>query len=312
MTGLQVLKNTAMEAALRTLVPRPSIVNTEWKVDAHELSDVSIEWPTTYQWPDARIWVDTLLAGFKKRVHVKFAPIAQPYRGVVNFRFIRREKANEVIVDYSDYPEINEEAAARCPVYFKMQHLRDGYARANVLPGGYVSDSRSIYLWLSRLRRMRDRRQFDFDVYGRFSTEFAAATRRRAVELLSAQKSFRFEGGLKKVKYLDFLKEIARAKVCIDLPGEGDFCFRLVNYLAVGACVVGPRHRTVLNAQLVDGVHIAYTKDDLSDLVELCQFYLENAEAREAMCRSSRDFFEKYLHVDNLTAYYLRACLDGC
>ena len=128
--------------------------------------------------------------------------------------------------------------------------------------------------------------------------------------MLREQTEFRFEGGLKKVGYLEFLKEVARSKVCIDLPGEGDFCFRLINYLAVGACVVGPRPRNVLNAPLLDRVHVAYTKDDLSDLVEVCRFYVENEEAREEMCRAGRDFFEKNLHMDNLTAYYLRSCLD--
>jgi hypothetical protein len=310
LSGLQTLRDRAVETALRTLVAGPSVENEEWRVEPEELKEVSIRWPSVYQWPTARLWVETLLYGLKKRVRVEPAPLQQPYRGTVIFQFVLRGRAHDVALDYSDYPEINEESARRAAVYFKMQHLRAGYGRENVLPGGYVCDSRKIYLHLARLRRLRDRREFEFDVYGRFSTEFARGTRRRAVEILSKQNVFGFEGGLKKVKYLEFLKEAARARVCIDLPGEGDFCFRLINYLAVGACVVGPRHRTVLNAPLVDGLHIAHTKDDLSDLVEVCRFYVENEEAREEMCRASRAFFERHLHADNLTAYYLRSCLD--
>ena len=162
----------------------------------------------------------------------------------------------------------------------------------------------------ARLRRLRDARNFQFDVYGRFSTEFAGETRRRAIELLSDQNQFRFEGGLRKVKYLDFLKEIARAKICIDLPGEGDLCFRLINYLAVGACIIGPPPRTTLHAPLVDRVHLAYAKPDLSNLIDVCSYYLENDDAREEMSRNSRRFFDEYLHKDNLAAYYLRSCLD--
>jgi hypothetical protein len=310
LNGLHTLRDRAVEAALRTLAAGPSVVNREWEVSPEELKDVTIRWPSTYPWPTARLWVDTLLYGLRKRVRVELAPLAQAYRGTLIFQFVVRGKSQDAAIDYSDYPEINEESVERCRVYFKMQHLREGYGRENVLPGGYVCDSRKIYLHLPRLRRLRDRRAFDFDVYGRFSTEFAGETRRRAVELLREQTAFRFEGGLKKVKYLEFLKEIARARVCIDLPGEGDFCFRLINYLAVGACVVGPQPRNVLNAPLLDRVHVAYTKDDLSDLVEVCRFYVENEEAREEMCRASRDFFEKNLHMDNLTAYYLRSCLD--
>jgi hypothetical protein len=310
LNGLQTLRDRAVETALRTLAAEPSLPNDAWAVAPEELREVSILWPERYQWPAASQWVDTILYALKKRVRVEFGALPHAYRGTVLFRLGWRGKSHDVAIDYSDYTDISEECAERCAVYFKMQHLREGYGRASVLPGGYVPGGRKIYLHLRRLQRLRDRREFDFDVYGRFSTEFAGETRRRAAEILSSQAAFRFGGGLKKVKYLDFLKEIARARVCIDLPGEGDFCFRLINYFAVGACVVGPRPRTVLNAPLLDRVHVAYTKDDLSDLVEVCRFYVENDREREEMCRASRRFFEQNLHADNLAAYYLRSCLD--
>ena len=310
LNGLQTLRDRAVEAALRTLAAGPSLPNEAWAIAPEELREVSILWPSQYQWPAASYWVDTILYALRKRVRVEFGPLPHNYRGTVLFQLSLRGKTHDVAIDYSDYPDINEESAARCAVYFKMQHRREGYGRANVLPGGYVPGGRKLYLHLRRLQRLRDRREFDFDVYGRFGAEFAAAQRRRAAELLSSQTEFRFEGGLKKVKYLDFLKEVAHSKVCIDLPGEGDFCFRLINYFAVGACVVGPRPRNVLNAPLLDRVHVAYTRNDLLDLVEVCRFYVENEAAREEMCRASRRFFEQYLHADNLAAYYLRSCLD--
>ena len=310
LSGLQTLRDRAVEAALRTLAAGPSLPNQAWAIAPEELREVSILWPSQYQWPAASQWVDTILYALRKRVRVEFGPLPHTYRGTVLFQLSLRGEPHDVAIDYSDYTDISEECAGRCAVYFKMQHLREGYGRENVVPGGYVPGGRKLYLHLRRLQRLRDRREFDFDVYGRFSVEFAGETRRRAVEILSSQTEFRFEGGLKKVKYLDFLKEVARARVCIDLPGEGDLCFRLINYMAVGACVVGPRPRAVLNAPLVDRVHVAYTKEDLSDLVEVCRFYVENEEAREQMCRASRRFFEQNLHADNLAAYYLRTCLD--
>jgi hypothetical protein len=308
--GLQTLRERAAELALIGLTQPPSVTNERWSVAPEELREVSIRWPETYQWPTARLWVDQLLYGFKQRVRLESAPLPQPYKGTVLFQLIVRNRPHDVAIDYSDYPEINEESVARCPVYFKMQHLRAGYGHKNVLPGGYVTDSRKIYLNLQRLRRIRDRRDFAYDVYGRFSTEFAGETRRRAVEILGAQEDFKFEGGMTKVSYANFLKDVARARICIDLPGQGNFCFRLINYFAVGACVVAARHGNILNAPLVDRVHIAYARDDFSDLIELCKFYLENDQAREAMCLKSRQFFEENLHKDNLTTYYLRSCLD--
>src|SRR5262245_10792850 len=307
---LHTFRDRAVEAALQSFGASAPVVNQRWQVSSEELDDVVIRWPANYQWPTARLWVDPILYGFKSRVRVDFRDLCQPYRGTVVFQFVINGRPHDVAIDYSDYAEVNPESAARCSLYFKMQHSRAGYEAPNVLPGGYVCGSRKIYLHLARLRRLREARNFQYEVFGRFSTEFAAETRRRAVELLTNQNEVRFEGGLKKVKYLDFLKEVARAKICIDLPGEGDLCFRLINYLAVGACVVGPPPGNVLHAPLVDRVHVAYTRPDLSDLVDVCSYYLGHDEAREEMCRRSRRFFDEYLHKDNLTAYYLRHCLD--
>ena len=307
--GMQTLRDRAIEVALQNFASGVN-ANADWTLAPEELSDLVIRWPASYQWPTARLWVEPILRGFKEHLRVKFTELPQPYRGTVIFQFVVGDKAYDVAIDYSDYPEVNLESATRCSLYFKMQHSSEGYEFDHVIPGGYVCASRKIYLHLSRLRRLRDRREFAFDVYGRFNPEYSGATRRRAVKLLSEQKHFQFEGGLKKVNYLDFLKEIARARVCIDLPGEGDLCFRLINYLAVGACVVGPRPRTVLHAPLLDRVHVAYVRDDLSDLVKVSQYYLENDDAREEMCLNSRRFFDQYLHPTNLSAYYLRSCLD--
>jgi len=308
---IQTLRDKAVGVALHTFAPGAPVMNEAWTVTPEELDDVVIRWPSAYQWPTAGLWVDTILYGLRDRARVEFVPLPQPYRGTVIFQFVLRSKTHDIAIDYSDYSEVNQESVTRCALYFKMQYLREGYGFENVIPGGYVCDGRKIYLHLSGLRRLRERGEFDFDVYGRFSTEFAGGTRRRAVELLSEQKLFRFEGGLKKVKYLEFLKDVARAKVCIDLPGEGDLCFRLINYLAVGACIVGPRPRTVLHVPLVDRVHVAYTKDDLSDLLDICRYYVGDDAAREEMCLNSRRFFDQFLHKDNLTAYYLRSCVDS-
>lgn len=136
---------------------------------------------------------------------------------------------------------------------------------------------------------------------------FAREVREKAVRLLNDQREFAYQGGLRKVRYSQSLIEASRAKVCIDLPSNSDFCFRLIDYLSVGACIVGPRHGTMLPVPLEDGKHIAFTKPDLSDLVSLCRHYLEHPVEREAMRRNSREYFDSYLHREQLAAYYLSA-----
>jgi hypothetical protein len=172
-----------------------------------------------------------------------------------------------------------------------------------------VNASRDFYKHLGWLRALQDRSEPRFDVYGRFGAQFATETRRKAVGLLEKQTSFRYEGGLKTVRYSRFLKEAALSEVCIDLPGNGDFCFRLIDYLAVGACVIALRHRTTLPAPLLDREHIVYTKDDLSDLVDLCRYYLDHPQERKRIRAAGRSYFDRYLHREQLARYYLHEAL---
>lgn len=254
--------------------------------------------------------METLLIEFRRRVRVTFIDLPQPYRGTVLTQFVKNNKVFDVAFDYSDYSDLIEESVSRSAVYFKLQFLREGYNRENVIPGGFVPDSWRLYWHLQKLRKLRDRKNFDFDVCGRFSLDYAREIRRRAVETLQNQNKFGFEGGLKKVKYDEFLREIARAKICLDLPGNGAFCHRLINYLAVGACLVAYPHQTRLHVPLENRKHVVYCREDFSDLIEICEFYLKNEAAREEMCAASREFFDLNLHKANLANYYLRTCLN--
>lgn len=252
-----------------------------------------------------------LLYSFRKLVKVEIADdIPQPYKGTVMFQFINKGKVRDVAIGYSDYLPIDEECAKQCDLYFKMQYDKLGYGYSHIVPGGYVPDGKKLYLQLNKLRTLRDQKQYLFDVYGRFGLDYAREIREKAVKTLNYQKSFQFEGGMKKVTYNEFLREIAQSKICIDMPGLGDFCFRLINYLAIGTCVIAYPHHTQLNFPLIDRKNIVYMKEDFSDLVELCEYYLENDNEREVIAQNSRRFFDLYLHKDNLVKYYLRNCLD--
>ena len=113
LSTLQTLRDRAIEAALQAGAARPP-VNERWLVTDEELADVSVRWPVTYQWPTAKLWVEPLLSGFRKRTRVEFAELPQPYRGTVIFQFVMGGKAHDIAVDYSDYPEVNQESVARC------------------------------------------------------------------------------------------------------------------------------------------------------------------------------------------------------
>jgi hypothetical protein len=289
---------------------QPAVPPT-WPVDPEQARGVAIRWPESYRCPEAGKWVNALRDGLKKTVPMKREPVPQSSDGVVVFQLIRGKKAYDIAVDYWDYADrIDEGILARTACYFKMQYARTGYGSNRVIPGGYVAASRAVYHYLPYLRAVRESGIAAYDVYGRFGTRFAIQVRESAVQRLTNQDEFRYEGGLRMVRYSRYLRQVARAKICIDLPGNGDFCYRLVDYLAIGSCVIGPRHGTSFPVPLVDREHVVYTKDDLSDLVPLCKHYLDHPGERERIARNAREYFDRYLHSRQLADYYLNESLQ--
>jgi glycosyltransferase involved in cell wall biosynthesis len=242
-------------------------------------------------------------------VRVEPLAIPQPYEGIVILGIGYENRTLLVAVDYYDYPFVNNDCLGRVALYFKMQHRRSGYGDPRIQPGGYVAASRSVYDYYCRLRKLRDRTP-KFDVYGRFGMGAAADVRRRAIQILEDETRFRFVGGASVAYYMQFLREAASARVCIDMPGNGPFCYRLVEYLAAGCCIVSPRHGAVMQAELIDGKHIAYCRADLADLADRCAYYVEDSGAREEMERNAASFFDAHLHPTRLAEHYLRAVSD--
>ena len=191
-----------------------------------------------------------------------------------------------------------------------MQYSKNGYSYENVVPGGFVPGNLNIYLYLDRLRKLRDLQDFTYDAYGRFGYRFGKAIRGKAVNKLTEQDKFLYFGGIGRVGYKESLNEVARSKVCIDLPGEGPFCFRLVDYLAVGSCIIAYPHESELPIPLIPGKEIIYCKEDLSDLNELCQYYITHDKERETVAQNACAYFDHNLSRTKLADYYVNTIIS--
>src|SRR5438552_6923840 len=239
----------------------------------------TVYWPTEYQHSEAGHFVQPLRAGLGTLTTVEPRVIPQPYAGVVIINVRYHVETFTVAVDYSDCTFINKECLAEVALYFKMQHLRSGYGDPKVLPGGYVAGKRSLYDHYCRLRALR-RRTPQCDVYGRFGMHFSAEIRRRALQILQSESRFELLGGASLALYMQSLREAARARVCVDMPGNGPFCYRLVEYLAAVCFVVAPRHSAIMHAELRDREHLVYCRSDLADLADICAQYVDDDRAR--------------------------------
>lgn len=270
---------------------------------------VTVIWPSEYRHPRAETFVQPLLRGFESASTVERRAIPQPFPGIVLFEVRTQNGTFPVAVDYYDFPPVNEDCLGDVALYFKMQYRRSGYEESRIVPGGYVAGTSSVYDQWCRLRELR-RHPRTADVYGRFSLRYSPAIRTQATEIARRDPRFVFTGGTSLALHLQSLREAARARVCIDMPGKGAFCYRLVEYLAIGCCVVARRHEARMPVDLRDGHDIVYCEDDLSDLADLCAHYVENDDEREEIAAGAARFFDEHLHPVQLAHYYLRMC-DG-
>jgi hypothetical protein len=268
-----------------------------------------MRWPSRYEWAPAGKWVDGLRTSMSARVPVADAEIEQPYEGAVLIEAELDGRRHDVAIDYFDRDRLLDELADRCAVVFKMQYRSGGYDNPRVVPGGYVPARPHLARYLPALRHLRDRSAPIYDVYGRFGLSYATEYRRAAVEALRSQERFGYEGSLKLLPYAAYLREAARSRVCIDLPGNGDMCHRLIDYLAIGCCVVRPEPFTRLPEDLTDGLNIRYVRRDLSDLVDACAELVGDPAGAAHIGLAARAYYDRYLQADQLAGYYLDRCV---
>lgn len=270
------------------------------------MSGTRIRWPSEYRWPLQRLWLEPLRQALAEFLPVDRLPFKQPSTPVVVFHVVSGSQSYEIGVDYSDYVEIDESLARSVPVYLKMQYLSQGYGIPSVIPAGYPSNKglSSLLGGARRLAALPSRQV----VYGRLSPN--NTLRRRAIDLLQAQDRFAFDGGFMLRRYGRHLADAATAAVCIDMPGNGPLCFRLIDYLGVGCCVVTPRQEVSLHVALQDGIHVSFVQSDLSDLVDVCDALLSDAAHRKQQRAGAADFYDRYLESRQLAAYHLHAILS--
>ena len=239
--------------------------------------------------------MDPIKYGFNKFLPVKIEDIAQPDGSIVEARLNVDSQSYPFSIDYSDYFPISEEQAAKSLLYFKMQCHKQGYQCENVLPGGFVTNDRLAYYLMEKLRLEQNKK---FEVYGRFSLSFAQDIRRHAQEKLNSDTRFEYEGDLATISYGNYLRECASARACIDLPGNGAICFRLIDYLCLGSAIVSVASSAVFPVPLEHEEHLLYCKPDLSDLADCCFAILED-EVLERNLRKIRRIILMRIYTEN-------------
>ena len=271
--------------------------------------DVQIIWPRFYDWPDFKYWCDSIRQGLAALEPITLADDFPQVRGVVTVAFVHRGRRRLIALDTGDTSAIDPALPEKYFLYFKMQYARAGYAWPNVVSGGYIPRGTLVYRHLPVLRKLRDAGRFRHTVHGRFGDWNGSGHRREFLSHLAQDDRFAFSGGIGLRRETAFLREVARSRICIDLHGQGDFCFRLVEYMAIGSCIVAARHRTRLPVDLIDGEDIIFV-DSPKEMADTCAVLLEDEARVERIAQASRRYFDRHLTRRALASYYLRTFLD--
>ncbi|MCW3027824.1 MAG: hypothetical protein JWN81_1035 [Solirubrobacterales bacterium] len=271
-----------------------------------------VRWPARYEHPVAAFFVQPIREGFKAVVSVDTAEIPQAHKGIVMIEVDHGEGPRRVALDYYDFTHVNAECAAEVDTYFKFQYQRGGYPEfANVSPGGYITDKPFLYAHWCRLRALRRGTRPTSEVFGRYGLRFGGPVREAAIERLRSDGRFDYSGGTRRTHHTRYLREMASAGVCVDLPGQGPFCCRLVEGLAMGCFIIAARHTAEMPVKLRDGVEIVYCEEDLSDLGDLCAEYARDDSRRLPIEAAAARYFDEHLHPVRMGERYLRVVRGG-
>jgi glycosyltransferase involved in cell wall biosynthesis len=271
-----------------------------------------VRWPNRYEHQVAAFFVRPIREGFEALASVVGADLPQIYPGIVVIEVDPGDGPRKVALDYSDFTSVNADCAAEVDAYFKFQYLREGYPElTNVTAGGYVTDKPFLYEHWCHLRGLRASTRPTSEVFGRYSTRFGGPLREAAIQALRSDQRFAYSGGTRRTHHARYLREMARARVCVDLPGQGPFCCRLVEGLAMGCFIVSARHAAEMPVELRDGVELVYCEEDLSDLADICATYAHDEGRRMPIEAAAARYFDEHLHPVRMVERYLRILRDG-
>jgi hypothetical protein len=97
-----------------------------------------------------------------------------------------------------------------------------------------------------------------------------------------------------KRKGLAYLQELKQSKITLNFRGVGWDTLRYWEVTALGRFLVSQKPQIVIPNNFRHGKEIVFCQDSLSDLVELCEYYLKNETEREQIAKAAYEHFIKF------------------
>jgi len=115
-----------------------------------------------------------------------------------------------------------------------------------------------------------------------------------------------------KRKGVFYLQELARCKIVLNFRGGGWDTMRYWEVPAVGSFMISQRPQFVIPNNFEHEKHVIFCQDDMSDLIERCQYYLKNESLREQIATNGKNHLFQY-HTDiKRSEYIIRTIRNAC
>ena len=102
----------------------------------------------------------------------------------------------------------------------------------------------------------------------------------------------------------EYLRELHRCKIVLNFRGGGWDTMRYWETPAIGRFMISQKPGIVIPDNYRDEKEIIFCKDDLSDLVDLCSYYLKHDKKRENIAKNALEYTKRY-HTDEKRIEYI-------
>lgn len=102
-----------------------------------------------------------------------------------------------------------------------------------------------------------------------------------------------------RIPYFDYLQLVSQSKVCLELPGVGNFTTRFFENLKMGKCILGKKLFLELPYE-IKADHHYISLDDWFEMEEAMDYLLDNKKVRYDVMRNVRELWPKLTYEHSL------------
>ena len=219
-----------------------------------------------------------------------------------------------IFIDSGDQPEIGggvgfegrpllyQEVNNKRPfdLIFKREYLIDDELGANVFPF-------PISFNMDRLPHLPSESRYDVSFWAVETDEI----RTRALNLLEKEFDCFANGTVRNQKFSKYkrkgafyLQELSACKITLNFRGGGWDTMRYWEVPAVGGFMISQKPGIKIPNDFINGEQVIHCSDDLSDLIGLCDYYLNHEDKRRSIAAAGYLHLLHY-HTDECRAKYM-------